>query len=217
MKYFNSVVFDVDSTLVTIEGLDFLAKLKGKGEELSQLTEKSMGGLISVKEAMSIKMSILSPSYDDLVGMGHAYIENVTKGAKETVSALKKHGVRVWIVTGNFQPAVGMLAKHLDIDERLVITNRVFFDKNQNYLNFDIENPLSSNMGKVSVVSKYKTKMGKVVFVGDGSTDLETKNMVELFIGFGGVVQRTNVATNSDVYITEPDLKAILPHIMSNY
>jgi len=29
---YDSVIFDVDSTLVTIEGLDFLGKLKNKGE-----------------------------------------------------------------------------------------------------------------------------------------------------------------------------------------
>lgn len=210
---FDSVVFDVDSTLVTIEGLDFLAKLKKKENKVKELTEKAMGGELSMRKSMKIKMKLLSPSYFDLVEMGKAYLNNITPGAKETVSNLRENGLDVWIVTGNFQPAVGMLAKYLSINKERVITNNIFFDKSNNYLGFDEENPLSNNGGKVLVLKKFKKKMGKVVFVGDGSTDLETKRVADLFIGFGGVVNRPAIQKQSRIYVTKLDLRAILSYI----
>ncbi len=211
---FNSVVFDVDSTLVTIEGLDFIASFKGKNKQIKKLTSLSMNGGLPMREAMKIKMEAISPNYQDIIRMGEQYIKSITKGAVETIAVLKKNGVKVWIVTGNFQPAVGMLAKYLGISKTRVITNRIFFDKNNNYDSFDIENPLSNNGGKALIVNKFKSKMGRTVFIGDGSTDLETKDFVDLFIGFGGVVTRPAIKNKSDVYVDGP-LTSVLPHILN--
>ena len=54
---FDSVAFDVDSTLVTIEGLDYMASLKNKVDEISKITRLAMNGEISMKDAM-VKMAI---------------------------------------------------------------------------------------------------------------------------------------------------------------
>ena len=210
---FDSVVFDVDSTLVSIEGLDFLADLKGKGNQIKEITLQSMNGSLSMKEAMNIKMKIISPDYKDLIKMGEAYLKNITPGANETISILKKNGIKTWIVTGNFQPAVGMLANFLKIPKSQVITNEIFFDKNNNYVNFDVLNPLSNNGGKALIINDLKSKMGRTVFVGDGSTDLETKDYVDLFIGYGGVIVRPTIEKKAKVYVKGP-LTSILYYIL---
>lgn len=210
---FDSVVFDVDSTLVTIEGLDFLAELKGKGNQIKKITLQSMNGGLSMREAMEVKMKVISPSFSDLTEMGEAYLKNITLGARETITTLKKNRIKIWIVTGNFQPAVGMLAKYLGISKTRVITNKIFFDENNNYDGFDIENPLSNNGGKALIVNKFKSRMGRTVFIGDGSTDLETQGFVGLFIGFGGVIKRPNIQQKANVYVKGP-LTSILPYII---
>lgn len=211
---FDSAVFDVDSTLVTIEGLDFLAELKHKEEELSKITKAAMGGSMSMRDAMEIKMKTIAPSYKDLVRMGQEYIKNVTPGAIETIKILKKHLIKVWVLTGNFNPAVLMLAEFLGIDSNKVLTNKIYFDSKNNYLKFDLDNPLSNNGGKSVTVNKYKNSMRRTVLIGDGSTDLDTKGVVDLFIGYGGVVYRSNVEKDADVYVKENNLQAIIPYII---
>ena len=89
---FNSVVFDVDSTLVTIEGLDFIASFKGKNKQIKKLTSLSMNGGLPMREAMKIKMEAISPNYQDIIRMGEQYIKSITKGAVETIAVLKKMG-----------------------------------------------------------------------------------------------------------------------------
>ena len=37
---------------------------------------------------------------------------------------------------------------------------------------------------------------------------------VGAFIGFGGVAVRQRVKENADVYVTDPDLRAVLPHLL---
>ena len=214
MKRFDSVAFDVDSTLVTFEGLDYLAKVKGLEGQLVEITKQAMNGDLSMREAMIKKMSALSPSFDDLLIMGNAYVKNLVPGAIETINILQLNGVKTWITTGNFQPAVGILAKKLDIPPDQVICNKIFHGARGEYLGFDIDNPLSNNMGKNKTVLDNKDKFGKICFVGDGNTDLETKDVVDLFIGFGGVVVRNKIQENSDVYIKSPNISQILRFIL---
>ena len=41
--------------------------------------------------------------------------------------------------------------------------------------------------------------------IGDGITDLEAKPAADLFIGYGGIVQRSIIKEKSDLYITDFD------------
>ncbi len=49
------------------------------------------------------------------------------------------------------------------------------------------------------------------MMVGDGLSDLEASEEVDLFVGFGGAVYRQRVAEEAPVYITSPSLSPILP------
>lgn len=207
------MAFDVDSTLVTIEGLDYMASLKNKVDEISQITRLAMNGEISMKDAMEKKMATISPSISDLVSMGNAYVKNVVTGVVETISTLHKNKIKVWIVTGNFQPGVGILAEHLGIEPEHVITNEIFHNKDGSYRSFNLNHPLSNNGGKKTMIQKIRTRFGKVCFIGDGSTDLDTQEEVELFIGFGGVIRRKNIEENSHVYVSNPDMTSILSYL----
>lgn len=207
------IFFDVDSTLVRIEGLDFIAELKNKGEEFSLITLAAMNGTISMKVAMNKKMSSLRPSFSDFVKLGEEYINTIVPGAKETILELQDMGYDVWILTGNFQPAVGMLAEYLNISYSKVITNDIVFDEGGNYVSIDFNHPLSNNNGKLKIISNLKANFEEVIMVGDGSTDLETKAVVDKFIGFGGVSIRPIVQKNSDYFISSHDLRGVLKYV----
>ena len=49
------------------------------------------------------------------------------------------------------------------------------------------------------------------MMVGDGSSDLATKDDVDLFVGYGGVIARDMVKAASDIYVSCPSLAPILP------
>lgn len=215
---YDVVVFDVDSTLVTIEGLDWLADYKGVSERVKVFTKKSMEGEIDFNTAMRQKMGVIAPSYMELELLGRVYCEHIVAGAEEVVSMFQAKGVEVWILTGNFQPAVGVLAKKLGIPQNRVICNQVFFGSEGEYLGFDAESDLAHNSGKAKKIQTIADYEGKrIAFVGDGITDLEVKDYVSLFVGFGGVVQRDIVKKNADCYISEPSLKPLLEIMCSPF
>lgn len=212
---FDAVGFDVDSTLVLIEGLDWLADFMGKGPEVRELTEKSMGGSGDFHTAMVQKMKLIAPSHEDLLKLGAVYCENIVEGAVDVIAVLHDMGIEVWIVTGNFEPAVNILAQKLGIDPERVICNRVFFDEKNLYAGFDVDSDLAHNGGKAKKMKIIDNGKGKrIAFVGDGMTDLEVKEHVALFIAFIGVKERKMVKENADRVIS--DMMSLLTIVAGN-
>ena len=58
----DAVCFDVDSTLVTIEGLDSLAEHCGVGEEVKQWTTRAMGGSMKFQDSFKARLDIVKPT-----------------------------------------------------------------------------------------------------------------------------------------------------------
>ncbi|KKQ01861.1 MAG: Phosphoserine phosphatase [Candidatus Roizmanbacteria bacterium GW2011_GWA2_36_23] len=217
MNTFDKIIFDVDSTLVTIEGLDELANLKGKRQEVTELTRLSMDGKVRLEEVFALKMAMIRPSKKDLEFLGQLYLQNITDDIVEIISLLRKLKKEVLQVTGNFYPAVKILAKHLKIPLKNVYSNKIYFNKYGEYVGFDARGPLSISGGKKVIINKIinNKPQNKIVFIGDGSTDMETKPPVKLFIGYGGIIKRPNVLSHSDIYISSRSLSPILRFILN--
>ena len=198
---YNVVIFDCDSTLTKIEGVDELAKIKRKKEQIALLTKLTQEGKMLFNKALSERLKMIRPTKNDLDWLGRQYIKNAVPGAKKLIAKLKKQGVKTYIISGGYLQAVKIFAKYLGVPKTNVFAINLKFNKNGKYLDFDKKNPLTKNGGKQYIVRKL-TKHGKTMLVGDGVTDLETKSVVDLFIGFGGVVKRRIVKKNADVFIT---------------
>jgi phosphoserine phosphatase len=192
------VFFDVDSTLVTIEGIDVLAR---GNPEIAKLTEAAMNGDISVDEVYGKRLEIIRPSRSDVEALGRRYLESLVDGASEGVAALRNAGAQIYLVTAGIAQAIAPLAAKLGLSDRAVHAVALQFDDKGAYAGFDRHSPLTRSGGKELVVRDVRARSkGKAAFVGDGVTDLETKPAVDLFIGFGGVHVRPRVKENAEVY-----------------
>ena len=206
---YDIVVFDCDSTLTKIEGVDLLAELKGREKEVKALTEMTMNGHLPFHHALQRRLGMIKPTKKELLWLGEQYIENRLPDAREVIARLKEAGRKVYIVTGGYREAVEILAEYLGVKKRNVFALDLKFGKNENYLGPNWKNPLSQHDGKREILRRI-SKQGKTIFVGDGATDLETKDVVDLFVGFGGVVVRPIVKENADVFLEELSLLPIL-------
>lgn len=207
MKY-RFVFFDVDSTLVTIEGIDVLAD---GNPEIAKLTDAAMNGEIPLDQVYAKRLEMIRPSKERVEGLGTTYVASVVDGARETIAALQDGGVIVHLVTAGIEQAIRPLADALNI--RNVHAVKLTFDANGDYKDFDRRSFLTRPGGKELVVRDVRARShGKAAFIGDGVSDLEAKPAVDLFIGFGGVVVRPRVKENADLYVT--NLRDVLPHLL---
>ena len=207
---FRTVFFDVDSTLVTIEGIDVLA---GGDPKIAKLTDAAMNGEIALDQVYAKRLEVIQPSRADVEALAQNYLASVAPGAKETTDALRNNGVSVHLVTAGIAQAIAPLAAHLGV--RNVHAVSLKFDDAGNYADFDRRSFLTRSGGKELVVRDVRARShGGAAFVGDGVSDLEAKPAVDLFIGFGGVVVRERVKQNADVFVEAHDLRAVLPHLL---
>ena len=204
------VFFDVDSTLVTIEGIDVLAR---GNPEIVHLTEMAMNGDISVDAVYGRRLEVIKPTRADVEQLGEQYIASMVDGVPETIETLRSGGAHIHLVTAGIAQAIEPLAKKLDIRNVHAVSLR--FDEQGQYAGFDNRSLLARSGGKELVVrSVLARSKGTSAFVGDGVTDLEAKPVVDLFVGFGGVHERARVRENAEVYVTAPTLTAVLPYLM---
>jgi len=213
MKY-RFVFFDVDSTLVTIEGIDVLAR---GNPEIVRLTEAAMNGEIALDAVYAKRLEIIRPTRAEVEALGARYVASLVDGAEETIATLQNAGVDVHLVTAGIAQAIAPLAEKLNIAPRAVHAVALEFDTTGNYVDFDRRSLLTRPGGKELVVRAILTRAkGRAAFVGDGVSDLETKPVVDLFIGFGGVAARERVREGADVFVQEPTLRAVLPYLVGS-
>lgn len=208
---FRLVFFDVDSTLVTIEGIDALA---GGNPEIAKLTEAAMNGEIPLDQVYAKRLEIIRPTRAAVEKLAKQYLASIVDGATEAIETLRSAGVQIHLVTAGITQAIAPLAGRLSVADRAVHAVPLRFDKDGNYVDFDRRSPLAKSGGKEVVVRDVRARSkGRAAFIGDGVSDLETKPAVDLFIGFGGVHVRPRVKENADVYAM--DFPAVVSHLLA--
>jgi hypothetical protein len=65
----DAVCFDVDSTVINVEGIDELAAYLGCGEAVAQMTANAMGGSQPFHEALAGRLALMQPSRQKLEAM----------------------------------------------------------------------------------------------------------------------------------------------------
>ena len=223
---FNLVCFDCDSTLVSIEGIDELARLKGQFDHIADLTRRAMNGELKLEDVFAERLRLLQPTRADLHRVAEAYRAAMVPDARETIAALRAAGCAVHIVSGGLLLAVQEFARGLGLPSQNVHAVPVVFDQlagqwwrydrhryggnpDERYLSF-ASTPLAETNGKRTLISQLAGANQKSMLVGDGITDLEACDAVDQFVGFGGVVKRERVANDAPVFINAKRLSAIV-------
>ena len=200
MTAIRSVVFDVDSTLTGIEGVDWLAALRGPavGERVAALTNAAMDGSISLDAVYGERLALVRPSAADLTALATAYVQQAAPGVAAAVQALRGRGLRVIAISGGLAPAVRAFCETIGIAAQDVHAVGLAFDDEGAYAGFDASSPLVRRGGKPQIVEALRLPR-EILAVGDGSTDLEMRRVVDRFCAYVGFVERPAVVAAADV------------------
>jgi phosphoserine phosphatase len=213
---YGTVVFDCDSTLSEIEGIEELAR--EHRDEVARLTARAMDGELPLEEAYGARLDLIRPNREAVLAVADLYLRRAVPGARALVGALRALEKRVVVVSGGLLPAVLPFARALGVEgEDSVHAVDVRFDGSGAYLDFDRDSPLARSGGKVPVLRSIVARegAGRVAFIGDGATDLEAAGEVDRFVAFGGVAPRAAVLEAARVRVLEADLAALAPHLLT--
>lgn len=197
------LLFDCDSTLSAIEGIDELGRLRGPEvyAQVEAMTRSAMDGGAPLEEVFAERLRLIQPTANEVRHVGQMYIDQIEPDAVEVVRELGEKGWTPVIVSGGFRQAILPLAKLLGI-ERVEAVD-VFFQADGTYRDFGRDCPTARARGKNEVIARLKEEFSpqRVVLVGDGASDLETAPDVDLFVGFGRYAVREKVKAGAGAFI----------------
>jgi phosphoserine phosphatase len=201
------ICFDCDSTLSSIEGIDELARLRGPEvySRVEALTNDAMNGKIRMEEIFGRRMEIVRPGRGDAAVVGRRYVETVEPTAKATIAKLGGMGWTPVIISGGFRQVIRPLADFLGV-ARVEAVDLIFSDDGS-YKGYASDYPSTRSGGKGEVIARLRAELRpeRVVMVGDGASDLETRPEVDLFVGYGGFVTREKVKREAAAFVTSLD------------
>jgi phosphoserine phosphatase len=224
----NIVIFDCDSTLSTIEGIDELARMTGHEYDVAMLTKRAMEGDVPLEAVYGLRLMTTKPNQEQVRAIARRYRATVVPHAKAVIEALQALGSKVFIVSGGLIEPVRDFGAWLGVPRDHIFAVNMEYDQlagkwwrywelpggdnpQANYLAIE-PNPLTATGGKNRVISRLREQNpGRAILIGDGGSDLEVASEVDLFIGFGGAAFRQRVADESPIYIHSLSLAPVLP------
>lgn len=208
------LLLDCDSTLSSIEGIDELGRVRGPEvfAQVEAMTNDAMNGKISVESVFGHRLEIIRPTREQVAEVGRRYVETVEPTAAIMLAEVRARGWTPVVLSGGFRQAIRPLADLLGIARVEAVD--LHFDEAGCYRDFDREYPTTRSGGKPEVIRRLRRELApaRIVMVGDGASDLETKPEVDLFVGFGRYVARPAVKANADRFVTSlAELPPLLP------
>lgn len=204
----DAVCFDVDSTVISSEGIDDLAAYLGCGEKVAELTAQAMGGSMPFHEALALRLSAMQPSQQQVADMLEKEPLQLTPGVADLITALHDAKKDVYFVSGGFRNMIEPVAASCGVSKERIYANTLLFNADGSFKSHLDSEPTSRAGGKAKVVADLKAQFGykTVVMVGDGATDMEARDIpggADAFIGFGGIAVREKVEKGADWFVLD--------------
>ena len=208
------VVFDVDGTLTQHSSVWWrLHELFGTTKEGRIYFDQYFAGEINYDQWAD---------YDAALWTGKSVAEvmkvveatKLVPGVKDTISTLNESGVKTAILSGGLDIMADAIAQQVGID--FVLTNKL--GVKDGILTGTVDNLIG--WGEKAehiqeIIDHYNVTLEQTAFIGDGRNDISVLKVVGLSIAFNPEDQ--DVADAAHVVIRENDLRAILPHIISEF
>jgi phosphoserine phosphatase len=223
-----SVIFDFDSTLVSVESLDELLTTSLKKthapkdvlrlkQELKSITDRGMEGAYDFPTSIAKRLSIAKPTKRDLISLSRRITNHITEGIPRIIERIEERGGIPFIVSGGILDLILPVANALGISTERVFANTPLFDEG-GFLTGIEPGPLAQTEGKTSILKILKNngKLGKkVIMVGDGISDLHpfSEGVASHFVGVGIHAERQNVRTRAPIFVRT--VQELDQHILS--
>lgn len=223
---YDHVIFDFDSTLSGIEGIDVLADKAGVGDEVSALTKQAMDGVIDLESVYEQRLSTIRPTRGEIRALKREYRKFLTEDAEQLIDALHHLKHEVYIVSGGLVEPIIEIGVSLGIPKQNIRAVGVEYDefsgewwlaqtdeykkRDQPFLQPG-DTELDKTRGKAGVISELlANKLGRSLLVGDGTSDLNASDAVDLFVGYTGVIARDRVVRTAPMVLKCRSLAPII-------
>lgn len=200
-------VIDFDSTFTQVEALDILGEISLAAhpekdvrlEKIKEVTDRGMAGELSLRESLEARIEALDAHRNHLDELVQRLSKKISKSFERNRAFFEQNAENTYIVSNGFRDFIVPVVAKLGIKPNHVFANEFVFDDSGNIIDFDRDNVLSSNGGKVKLVEGLNLP-GEVHMIGDGYTDYEVKEagVAKQFWAYTENIERDKVKAKAD-------------------
>ena len=211
---FNSILFDFDGTLSTIDGIEFLAELKGVSEKVKSLAIRNKNTYSVSADLYRRRLECSQPHLRDIDQLIAAYKRALLPGVKQTFHWLHGLNKDIYIISGGIKNALIPVGELLGVSAERIFAVELEFDGQGNMIGFDSTSPRTDVGGKKQLIASLRLQRPSVL-IGDGTNDVAARDSVDQCIGFGGVEYRPLIEEHCEWYVRDPAIITVLPAILT--
>ena len=177
------VLFDMDSTLITMEVIDELAKEAGSGEEVAAITEAAMRGELDFNGSLLRRVATLKGLSLTAVNTVKGRLQ-CNPGVPEFAAMARAHGVKLGLVSGGFLPFAHHIGQQLQFD---YVRANTLLDDGQaltGAVQGEIVNAQVKARTLTELATQYQLPTDAIWAVGDGANDLLMLQAAGLGVAF---------------------------------
>lgn len=200
-------VIDFDSTFTKVEALDILGEISLSGhperdarlQKIKDITDGGMDGSLSFRESLEQRITLLDANKKHLPELVERLSKLVSKSVSRNKAFFKANPDNTFIVSNGFKEFILPVVTPYGIKTENVFANDMVFDQKGDIVDFNHENVLSANGGKVKQIQGLGLE-GNIHMIGDGYTDYEVRKagIADTFYAFTENIERPPVKENAD-------------------
>ncbi|UCE01501.1 MAG: phosphoserine phosphatase SerB [Candidatus Latescibacterota bacterium] len=212
------IVLDMDSTLISQEIINELARVRGVGQEIAHLTERAMRGEIGFPEALRQRVERLQGlTLDEMKQVAESM--SLNEGVERVLRVVKRLGYRVALVSSGFDFFTEYMKRQAGLDYAYGNVLEMRDGRATGRVTGELIDAAAKARILLQIAERERVHPEQVVAIGDGANDILMLSQAGLGIAFNArpVVKRSADAAisggmHSILYllgITERDLAEI--------
>ena len=179
------LIADMDSTIITSESLDDMARLAGIADDILPITKRAMRGELDFEQALDARLALFAGMPASLVDDALAEVE-FSGGATTLVRTMRAAGASCYLVSGGFTAITKPVAAQCGFND--THANHLEIEKGK--LLGKVRKPVLDSGAKARYLAHYCATLGitpaEAACIGDGANDLDMLEAAGFGVAFHG-------------------------------
>ena len=207
------ILFDLDSTLVSVEWCDILAEWKWVGPQVAHITKQTMDGEMDFDTAFPKKLEMIAPSLEELDRLWDHLTNYIHPEWKTIIPQLCAQGHHVGILSQWYTRSSLSVASILTLPSDRVFAINFHHADDGDFKSLAMSQDLMYHYGKKRTIDTLRKNYphDPIIFIGDSVGDMEAGAYADLFIWYTWVIARPKmVAQCNNLASTPQDVYTII-------
>ena len=178
------MVSDMDSTLISVETIDEVAKEVGLEDEISLITEEAMQGHLDFTESFIKRLQILKDT--NISNFESVYCKKIklSSGAQDLINYFKSNQIKTAVVSGGLKFFAEKLQSRLGIDNCRANDVEIINQSITGNIIGDVIDAKAKAQYIGELCDHYNLENNQVIAMGDGANDIEMMKVAGLSVAY---------------------------------